>query len=86
MVGMRDDPGHTLVGNERYEGVSVEIFEEAVKVMASKGRKFKYKFYSVPDGHYGRKDETTNQWNGVFGELKKGVRPGVLRVTRQGRL
>ena len=36
--------------------------------------KFNFTFKWVDDGNYGSKKEDSNEWNGMIGELKSGVR------------
>ena len=36
--------------------------------------KFNFTFKWVDDGNYGSKKEDTNEWNGMIGELRDGVR------------
>ena len=40
--------------------------------------KFNFTFKWVDDGNYGSKKEDSNEWNGMIGELKSGVRKKLL--------
>lgn len=43
---------------------------------------FKYKVHLVKDGAYGRQDESGN-WNGMIGEVVRGVRNSHYRKTER---
>ncbi len=56
-----------LLGNDRYEGYCIDMLDEIARI-----RKFNYTIMEVKDGAYGSMEN--NQWNGMVGELVRGVR------------
>ena len=58
-----------MVGNDAFEGYAVDLISEIANVL-----KFNFTFKWVDDGNYGSKKEDTNEWNGMIGELRDGVR------------
>jgi len=62
-------PDHSnRIGNDKYEGFLMDLLHEV-----SSNLKFKTLSVSVvPDGKYGRYDNTTNSWNGMVGEVVNG--------------
>ena len=58
-----------LVGNDAFEGYAVDLISEIANVL-----KFNFTFKWVDDGNYGSKKEDSNEWNGMIGELRDGVR------------
>lgn len=57
-------------GNDRYEGYVIDLIEELAKLL-----KFKYEFFVPAYKDYGsRIPGTQNQWSGMIGEVKNGVR------------
>lgn len=51
-------------GNERFEGICVDLVEILAEVLG-----FNYTFKLVDDGNYGSWDETHKRYNGIIGEL-----------------
>ena len=62
---MLKEKSETLVGNDRYEGYSVDLVEEISKILH-----FNYTIKLVEDGKYGSFDKETGKWNGMIGELQ----------------
>jgi len=62
-------PDHSnRIGIDKYEGFLMDLLHEV-----SSNLKFKTLSVSVvPDGKYGRYDNTTNSWNGMVGEVVNG--------------
>ena len=58
-----------MVGNDAFEGYAVDLISEIANVL-----KFNFTFKWVDDGNYGSKKEDSNEWNGMIGELRDGVR------------
>ncbi|KAL1131739.1 hypothetical protein AAG570_011352, partial [Ranatra chinensis] len=58
--------GQGLVGNDRFEGYSIDLIDEIAKDLG-----FKYAFVLVPDGQYGTFNKETKQWNGLIKELRE---------------
>lgn len=54
-------------GNERYEGYAVDLIHELSKLL-----NFQYQFTEVKDKAYGSMNDTTKEWNGMIGEVKRG--------------
>lgn len=54
-------------GNDRFEGYSVDLIHEVAKMLD-----FNFEIYLVHDGNFGTKMQN-GQWNGMIGELLKGV-------------
>ncbi|KAG1652211.1 Glutamate receptor ionotropic, kainate 2 [Nymphon striatum] len=65
---MLKESWHELKGNDRYEGYCLDLLDEV-----SKKLKFKYEIHVNPDQTPGRKNEETNVWNGMIGELINGT-------------
>ena len=57
-----------LYGNDRYEGYCIDLLEKIAEY-----RQFKYTIHEVSDRTYGGKTGS-GQWNGLVGELIRGVR------------
>lgn len=55
------------VGNDRYEGICVDLIDELSKSLG-----FNYSFHTNPDDSPGSPDANGN-WNGMIGELLDGV-------------
>lgn len=62
---LKDSPGK-LIGNERYEGYSVDLIDEVSKILG-----FTYIFKEVDDKSYGKKQDN-GSWNGMIGEVVSG--------------
>ena len=56
-----------LEGNDRYEGICVDLIEEL-----SRALQFNYTLRVTPDNAPGKFDEKTGRWNGMIGELLDG--------------
>ena len=54
-------------GTLQYEGYCVDLINEVAKIL-----KFKYEFYSSPDGKYGARMEN-GTWDGMVREILEGV-------------
>ena len=66
---MLSESAEKLVGNDAFEGYAIDLIAEIAEIL-----KFNYTFKWVDDGNYGSKKEDSNEWNGMIGELKSGVR------------
>lgn len=64
---MLKQSGSKKDGNERYEGYAVDLIYELSKLLH-----FRYQFTEVKDKAYGSQNETTGEWNGMIGEVKRG--------------
>ena len=53
---------------EKYEGFCIDLAKELSKIVG-----FTYKIELVPDNNYGSIVEETGEWDGMVGELIKGV-------------
>ncbi|XP_023349760.1 glutamate receptor ionotropic, kainate 2 isoform X2 [Eurytemora carolleeae] len=60
---LKEDSG-VLVGNDRYEGYSVDLIHEIAGILG-----FNYTIKLVEDGSYGSYNKHTGKWNGMIGEL-----------------
>lgn len=58
------EDGVTFVGNDRYEGYSLDLIDEISKILG-----FKYVFELVPDNAYGSYNKETKKWNGLVKQL-----------------
>ncbi|KAL8581027.1 hypothetical protein ACOMHN_048061 [Nucella lapillus] len=56
--------GEPLIGNERFEGFSIDLAEGVAKEVG-----FEYRFKLVGDNNYGMRNPENNTWNGMIGEL-----------------
>ena len=54
--------------NKLWKGMCIDLLEI---LKGSLG--FEYEIYQVPDGSYGSQTAGTGEWNGLMGELVKGV-------------
>uniref|UniRef100_A0A8D9ERV8 Glutamate receptor 1 n=1 Tax=Cacopsylla melanoneura TaxID=428564 RepID=A0A8D9ERV8_9HEMI len=61
---MRKDSSEKLVGNDQFEGYSVDLINEISKILG-----FNYTLKLVPDGRYGSLNRQTNEWDGMVREL-----------------
>lgn len=66
-----------LVGNDRYEGYSIDLIDGIAKIL-----NFSYEFYLVPDNAYGSYHPETKQWDGLIRELKERVRKCYLMAPK----
>lgn len=72
----------TYVGNDRFEGYSMDLIDEISKLLG-----FKYEFYIVADNAYGGYNKDTKKWNGLVKELLDHVSgflfsiPNRIRIT-----
>ncbi|KAK4337133.1 hypothetical protein RND71_043892 [Anisodus tanguticus] len=64
---MLKQSGSKKDGNERYEGYAVDLIYELSKLLH-----FRYNFTEVKDKAYGSQNETSGEWNGMIGEVKRG--------------
>jgi ionotropic glutamate receptor len=62
--GMRKESSVPLHGNERYEGFGIDLIAELSKELG-----FNYTFIIREDKKNGEYDETTNEWNGMIGDV-----------------
>jgi ionotropic glutamate receptor len=61
---MRKESSVPLHGNERYEGFGIDLIAELSKELG-----FNYTFIIREDKKNGEYDETTNEWNGMIGDV-----------------
>lgn len=61
--------GEFLVGNNRYEGYSMDLIDGIAKIL-----NFTYVFELAPDGRYGSYNKETKKWDGLVRELLDRVR------------
>jgi len=61
---MLKEDSEVLVGNDRYEGYSVDLIHEIASILG-----FNYSIKLVEDGAYGSYNKDTSKWNGMIGEL-----------------
>lgn len=64
MLKQSEEP---LTGNDRYEGYCIDLLDRIAE-----HRQFKYTIHEVRDKAYGSKD-ANGKWNGMVGELQRGV-------------
>lgn len=67
---MRKDSSEKLVGNDQFEGYSIDLINEIAKILG-----FNYTLKLVPDGRYGSLNRQTNEWDGMVRELLDQVGP-----------
>lgn len=60
--------GEVLVGNDRFEGYSLDLIDAIAKFL-----NFKYVFELAPDGRYGSFNKQTQQWDGLVKQILDGV-------------
>lgn len=72
---MLKDSAAKLTGNARYEGFCIDLIEELANHLG-----FKYVIKEVGDRAYGIRNEK-GEWNGMIGELIRGVRISISKVT-----
>lgn len=65
--------GELLVGNNRYEGYSLDLIDGISKIL-----NFTYVFELAPDGNYGSYNKDTKKWDGLVRELIDMVRKLIL--------
>lgn len=65
---MLKETSDNLVGNERYEGFSIDLIYELSLLEG-----FNYTFTVQHDGKNGNKDPVTGQWTGMIGAVINGV-------------
>ncbi|XP_054163278.1 glutamate receptor ionotropic, kainate 2-like [Oppia nitens] len=63
---MVKESSNTKIGNDQFEGFSIDLIQELSKILH-----FKYEFRLVKDKGYGRPD-ANGTWNGMIGELIRG--------------
>lgn len=57
-----------LTGNDRFEGFGIELIENLADMLG-----FNYTFLLQDDGAYGVFNQTTQQWDGMLGEVLANV-------------
>jgi len=60
----KKDDNETHVGNDRYEGFSMDLIDAIAKDL-----NFTYEFELVPDGQYGSFNKATKKWDGLVKQL-----------------
>ncbi|XP_067664022.1 glutamate receptor 2-like isoform X1 [Haliotis asinina] len=66
LMWAKEDAGRPKLGNDRFQGYAADLsYAMSVKVG------FDYAIKLVADGAYGLKDNNTNTWNGMIGELTR---------------
>ncbi|XP_064639672.1 glutamate receptor 3-like isoform X2 [Lineus longissimus] len=68
-VNTKKDRLSRLKGNERYEGILVDILQEVAIILLRQGKRFDYEIYEVPDHKYGVR-HPNGTWDGAFREIK----------------
>lgn len=63
--------GTPLTGNDQYEGYCIDLMRNIAEIV-----NFDYEIHLVADGDYGSEDPETGEWNGMVGEIMRGVREG----------
>lgn len=58
------EDGEILVGNDRYEGYSMDLIDAISKILG-----FKYVFELTPDNRYGSLNKVTKKWDGLVKQL-----------------
>ena len=76
MLKREPDDGIPLFGNDRYEGYCAELAAEIAKIVG-----FDYIIRLVKDNKYGSRLDDGN-WNGMVGELSRGVSVMIGKLTR----
>lgn len=74
-AGDEEDFGNSIgqyTGNGRYEGFIMELLDRIRSVI--RGIDFEYEVELVPDGKYGAASGYNKIWNGMVGEVVRGVR------------
>jgi hypothetical protein len=67
MMNNTEDP--EAQGNDRFVGFMKDVMDELADKVG-----FNYSLYVEPANRYGTFDERTQQWTGMLGEIKTGVR------------
>lgn len=65
---MLRDSSSQLIGNERFEGIGIDIIHELSLMLG-----FNYQFQLQEDGAYGSLNNVTKEWNGMIRNLQDGV-------------
>jgi len=65
---MYKEGGEKLIGNDRFEGYSIDLIDEIAKTLG-----FKYEFRLTPDGRYGSYNPNTKKWDGLVKQLLERV-------------
>lgn len=60
---------NSLTGNDRYEGLCIDIIHELSLMLG-----FNYEFRVQEDNNYGGIDKTTKEWTGMIRRLRDDVR------------
>ncbi|GFN90015.1 glutamate receptor [Plakobranchus ocellatus] len=68
MLKKRKDGQPVLMGNDRYEGFSMDLATMLAEYVG-----FMFEFRLVADGNYGSRNEENGTWNGMMGELIDGT-------------
>ena len=67
----RQGQGPTFTGNGRFEGYVIDLMDRIRDVV--RGIDFEYEVELVPDGRYGAGSRWSGIWNGMIGEVVRGV-------------
>lgn len=65
---MLKDTTSSLTGNDRFEGFCIDLIQELSKMLG-----FNYTFIVQKDGNNGNFDRRTQSWDGMIGEVMRGV-------------
>lgn len=65
---MLKDSSSSLTGNDRFEGFCIDLIQELSKMLG-----FNYTFIVQKDGNNGNFDRKTKMWDGMIGEVLRGV-------------
>lgn len=64
-----------LQGNDRFEGFGIDLIHELSLIEG-----FNYTFHVREDGTTGVKDQITQKWSGLLGDIINGVRIKILFI------
>jgi len=68
MEKLPPEDGTILEGNEKYEGYCADLAKKIADFVG-----FDYRIEPVKDEKYGRKNDTTGEWDGMVGALVRHV-------------
>lgn len=63
-----DTSGTVLTGNDRFEGLGVDIIQELSQMYG-----FKYQLILQFDGDYGKQIGNSTEWTGMIGKIRANV-------------
>jgi hypothetical protein len=68
-----DPDGQDLVGNAKYDGYAADLAHEVAMRIGTPSNPIDYIIRPVLDGFYGGQNPEDGSWNGMMGELIRGV-------------